>query len=77
MSMTAKLVRMANQIARNFEIHGETEAVGETAEHIRKFWDPRMRDQIQAHVEAGGEGLTDIALDAVKMLGPIHGAHSE
>jgi len=38
------VVRMANQIARNFAVLGEDEAAAATAEHIRQFWDPRMKD---------------------------------
>lgn len=37
------VIRMANQIARNFAVHGADTARDETAEHIRLFWDPRMR----------------------------------
>ena len=39
----AKLARMADQIARNFAAQGEQAAVEQTAEHIRLFWDPRMK----------------------------------
>ncbi len=44
----AKLRRMADQIALNFAAIGEDKAVAATAEHIRKFWDPRMKDGIFA-----------------------------
>ena len=66
MSGTDKLVYMANQIARNFEIHGTDEASAMTAEHIRKFWDPRMRAAIAGHVAAGGKDLSEIALAAIR-----------
>ena len=39
----AKLAMMADQIARNFAALGEDVAVAQTAEHIRLFWDPRMK----------------------------------
>jgi formate dehydrogenase subunit delta len=39
----AKLARMANQIAANFAAQGHDVAVAETALHIWKFWDPRMK----------------------------------
>lgn len=38
-----KLIHMANQIARNFAALGDEAAIAATAEHIRKFWDPRMK----------------------------------
>ena len=52
-----KLVYMANQIGRFFVSQGDGQAVAGTLDHIRKVWDPRMRAEIVAHFEAGGEGL--------------------
>jgi formate dehydrogenase subunit delta len=43
-----KLSRMANQIAANLAAQGEDKAVAETAMHIWKFWDPRMKAAIYA-----------------------------
>ncbi len=63
-----KLAYMANQIARNFAAEGEDEAVTATAQHIRSFWDPRMRGMIREHLAHGGEGLSDIARAAVARL---------
>jgi formate dehydrogenase subunit delta len=51
-----KLVYMANQIGKFFASQGGDPAAG-TAEHIRKFWDPRMRKAIYAYVDGGGAGL--------------------
>jgi formate dehydrogenase subunit delta len=39
-----KLVYMANQIRKFFASQGEGAAVRGTAEHLKKFWDPRMRE---------------------------------
>ena len=52
-----KLVYMANQIGKFFASQGPEKAAAGTADHIKKFWDPRMRAAIFAHVEAGGAGL--------------------
>ena len=52
-----RLVYMANQIGKFFQSQGHDKAVPGVAEHIRKFWDPRMRKQIYAHLNAGGAGL--------------------
>ena len=38
-----KLNRMANQIATNYQAIGHDNAVLATADHINKFWDPRMK----------------------------------
>jgi formate dehydrogenase subunit delta len=63
-----KLVYMANQIAKFFASQGQEHAVTGTAEHIKKFWDPRMRSAIFAHLEAGGAGLDPVAKAAVEQL---------
>ncbi|MEA3028816.1 MAG: formate dehydrogenase subunit delta [Sphingomonadales bacterium] len=63
-----KLVYMANQIAREFAGQRPREAAAATWDHLWHFWDPRMRALILAHLEAGGEGLSDIARDAVARL---------
>ncbi len=43
---TATLVRMANQIAAN--LGHENDPAAATAEHIRLYWDPRMKRAIAA-----------------------------
>lgn len=68
MNHTKDLVRMANQIATHFASYPREEAVTETATHIRKFWDPRMRASLFAHVEGGGADLHEVARSAVGML---------
>jgi formate dehydrogenase subunit delta len=61
-----KLVYMANQIARNFAAKGNGAAEA-TADHIVKFWDPRMRAKILAH-DAQDPALSAITLDAIALL---------
>jgi formate dehydrogenase subunit delta len=63
-----KLVMMANQIAAFFAVQGEERAVPQIAGHIEKFWDPRMRSQITAHVAASGAGLNPLARAALERL---------
>jgi formate dehydrogenase subunit delta len=63
-----KLVYMANQIGRFFTHQGEEKAVAAIADHLVKFWDPRMREAIQAHLAAGGSGLDPLVLRAVQRL---------
>jgi formate dehydrogenase subunit delta len=62
------IVRMANQIGDFFKAYSHEVAVKETAIHIRNFWDPRMRGQLFEHLAAGGQGLSDIALEAGRKL---------
>ncbi len=64
-----KLVKMANQIGKFFVAQKHPEGVASMTEHLKKFWDPRMRNAIIAHVDHGGAGLDPIAIEAVKRLG--------
>ena len=52
-----RLIYMANQIGKFFETQGRDNAVPGIADHIHKFWDPRMRSEILAYLDAGGAGL--------------------
>src|SRR5262249_57856862 len=63
-----RLVHMANQIGKFFASQGADEAVSGTLDHIRKFWDPRMRARMVAHVTAGGQGLDPAVLSAMRQL---------
>jgi formate dehydrogenase subunit delta len=63
-----KLVYMANQIGKFFASQGREQAVAGTADHIKKFWDPRMRAEIFAHLQAGGAGLDPIVRQALESL---------
>lgn len=63
-----KLVYMANQIAKFFGSQPEDEAIAGAADHLRKFWDPRMRAKIIAHLDGGGAGLDPLASKAIARL---------
>jgi formate dehydrogenase subunit delta len=63
-----RLIYMANQIGKFFESQRPDKAVPGIVEHIRKFWDPRMRTAILAHLDAGGSGLDPQVRDAVAAL---------
>jgi len=63
-----RLVYMANQIGKFFASQGPDESVAGTADHLRKFWDPRMRAEIVAHLDAGGAGLDTNVREAVQRL---------
>lgn len=63
-----KLVYMANQIGKFFAAQGEAAAIAGIADHIKKFWDPRMRREIIAHLGAGGAGLDPNVRAAVESL---------
>ena len=63
-----RLAYMANQIGCFFAHQPFEKAIASTADHLKKFWDPRMRAAIFAHIEKGGAGLEPIALAAVRAL---------
>jgi formate dehydrogenase subunit delta len=68
MSSADRLIYMANQIGKFFQSQGHDQAVAGVAEHIRKFWDPRMRRGIFAHLDAGGAGLDPNVREALETL---------
>ena len=67
-STAEKLFHKANQIARFFAAQPHADAAAATAEHFVKFWEPRMRAQALAHLDAGGAGLEPIARAALERL---------
>ena len=63
-----KLVMMANQIGRFFVPQRDIDPVAAIADHVVKFWEPRMRATIVAHLKAGGAGLDGPVREAVGRL---------
>lgn len=63
-----KLVMMANQIATFFETQPGHDGAERVAAHLKDFWEPRMREALLAHVDAGGAGLKPLALEAAELL---------
>ncbi len=63
-----KLVKMANEIAAFFESEPDhAVAVDGVAQHIKRFWEPRMRRGIFAWLDQqGGAGLSPLALEALR-----------
>ena len=49
----ADLIRMANQIAANFHAYADDEAVEAIANHLRQFWEPRMRADLRTAIADG------------------------
>lgn len=63
-----KMVYMANQIATFFQSQPGPDQAEHVAEHLRDFWEPRMRQQLKTYVAGGGKGLNDLVLRAVPLL---------
>lgn len=60
---------MANQIALFFAGYPREEAIAGVADHLKKFWEPRMRRQMIQYAGQGGGGLHELVREAVKRLG--------
>jgi formate dehydrogenase subunit delta len=66
-----RLVAMANDIAAFFDSEPDQAVAAEGVRaHLVRFWEPRMRREIVAHLAGGGAGLTNTAREAVKRLAP-------
>jgi formate dehydrogenase subunit delta len=59
-----KLIYQVNQIATFFRSKPHAEGVVGVADHINKFWEPRMRRQFFAMVDAGDKGFDPLVLEA-------------
>jgi formate dehydrogenase subunit delta len=61
------LVTMANQIGTFFESYPDREeASAEIANHLKRFWAPRMRSQLYAYIDdENGQGIAPIVLSAI------------
>jgi formate dehydrogenase subunit delta len=62
------LVHMANRIGEFFQaMPDRAEATDSVAQHLRRYWEPRMRRDLLSHVDAAqGAGLSPLLLDAVR-----------
>jgi formate dehydrogenase subunit delta len=63
------LIRMANQVAQFFDSYPEGAA--EVAKHLRSFWDPRMRRQLQDYADQPDDDLHPLVRQAIERLPPV------
>lgn len=63
---TAHLVSMANDIAANLSFQGD--AVDKIADHINRFWAPRMRKLLIEYAARDGQDLSEALLPALKKI---------
>ena len=62
------MVNDANQIALYFSAFPKEEAIAGVRDHIEKFWERRMKDQLINYVAQGGAGLHELVIEAVKRM---------
>jgi formate dehydrogenase subunit delta len=62
------LIRMVNRIGAFFAaMPDRDEAMRDLAQHVRRFWEPRMRKQLFEHLETGhGEGIDSLVVTALQ-----------
>ena len=65
-----RLIYMANQIGKFFAHRPADEAAAEIANHLQKFWEPRMRSQIIALLDRSDTALDPSVRRAVESLRP-------
>ena len=63
-----RLTYMANQIARNLAPQGEEEAIELTFQHLRDFWDPRMKTAMLGGTRAGLDPIARVAVEKLAEL---------
>jgi formate dehydrogenase subunit delta len=62
------LVTMVNEIAAFFAGEDPGKAAENVANHLRRYWDPRMREQIVEHASSGGAGLSQVGKAGVELI---------
>jgi formate dehydrogenase subunit delta len=62
------LIAMANQIGDFFSPYPPERAREGLRNHLRTYWDPRMRSALLAHIDAGGDGLEIRVIEAAQLL---------
>lgn len=62
------IIAMANQIGDFFSPYPEERAVEGLRNHLRTYWDPRMRSALLEHIDAGGEGLSALVIEGARQL---------
>lgn len=63
-----RLVHTANHIGQFFATQKNIVVPEAIAEHLTRFWDPRMRNAICKHLEGGGAGLDPGVREAVALI---------
>ncbi len=67
MNEDADLFRMANNIAANFAVYPEAEAIAGIVRHVTDFWPRPMRDRLAARAHEA-TGLAPLAAAAARLL---------
>lgn len=66
MSAESAVIRMGHDIVRAFAALPREEAATEIATHIMKFWEPRMRHELVAHLRRGDTAMHPLLVAAAE-----------
>lgn len=70
-----RIVLMANQIGDFFAPYPPERRAEGIRNHLRTYWDPRMRAELLALIETGGAGLAPYVVEGAKLL--LNETHSK
>jgi formate dehydrogenase subunit delta len=62
------MIRNANQIALYFASFPREEAIEGVRDHIQRFWERAMKDELTDYIGKGGTGLHELVLEAVRRM---------
>jgi len=69
-----RLIAMANQIGDFFAPYPSPQREEGVRNHLRNYWDPRMRDALLEHLrERNGEGLHSHVIEGARLLEVVQG----
>lgn len=63
-----RLLAMANQIGDFFAPYPPARRAEGIRNHLRTYWDPRMREALLAYIDAGGSGLAEHVVQGAGLL---------
>jgi formate dehydrogenase subunit delta len=63
-----RIVLMANQIGDFFAPYPPERRAEGIRNHLRTYWDPRMRAELLALIEQGGAGLAPHVIEGARLL---------
>lgn len=63
-----RLIGMANQIGDFFAPYPPARRAEGIRNHLRTYWDPRMREALLAYIDGGGSGLVEHVLQGTLLL---------
>lgn len=63
-----RIVLMANQIGDFFAPYPPERRAEGIRNHLRTYWDPRMREELLALIASGGAGLDTHVVEGAKLL---------